>query len=34
MKPSETISVSFHMDYLGFFGFDEASNLFWSGRKF
>ncbi len=28
MKPSETISVSFHMDYLGFFGYEQKSNLF------
>ena len=28
MIPSETISVSFHMDYLGFFGYEQKSNLF------
>ena len=28
MKPNETISVSFHMDYLGFFGYEQKSNLF------
>ncbi len=27
-KPSETISISFHMDYLGFFGYEQKSNLF------
>ena len=27
-KPSETISISFHMDYLGFFGYKQKSNLF------
>ena len=27
-KPSETINVSFSMDYLGFFGYEQKSNLF------
>ena len=26
-KPNETISISFHMDYLGFFGYEQKSNL-------
>ena len=26
-QPSETISLSFHMDYLGFFGYEQKSNL-------
>ena len=26
--PSETISLSFHMDYLGFFGYEQKSNIF------
>ena len=26
-KPSETISISFHMDYLGFFGYEQNSTL-------
>ena len=26
-KPSETISISFHMDYLGFFGYEQKSTL-------
>ena len=26
-QPSETISISFHMDYLGFFGYKQKSNL-------
>ena len=26
-QPSETISISFHMDYLGFFGYEQKSNL-------
>ncbi len=28
MKPSETISISFQMDYLGFFGYEQKTNLF------
>ena len=28
LKPSETISISFYMDYLGFFGYEQSSNLF------
>ena len=28
LQPSETISISFHMDYLGFFGYEQSSNLF------
>ena len=27
-QPSETISISFYMDYLGFFGYEQKSNLF------
>ncbi len=27
-RPSETISISFHMDYLGFFGYEQSNNLF------
>ncbi len=27
-KPSETISISFSMDYLGFFGYEQKSNVF------
>ena len=27
-KPNETISISFHMDYLGFFGYEQKSNVF------
>ena len=27
-KPSETISINFYMDYLGFFGYEQMSNLF------
>ena len=27
-KPNETISISFHMDYLGFFGYEQKSNIF------
>ena len=26
-QPSETVSISFHMDYLGFFGYEQKSNL-------
>ena len=27
-QPNETISISFHMDYLGFFGYEQKSNVF------
>ena len=27
-KPSETINISFSMDYLGFFGYEQKSNVF------
>ncbi len=27
-KPNETISISYYMDYLGFFGYEQKSNLF------
>ena len=27
-KPSETISVNFYMDYLGFFGYEQSTDLF------
>ena len=27
-QPSETISISFYMDYLGFFGYEQKSNVF------
>ena len=27
-KPSETINISLSMDYLGFFGYEQKSNLF------
>ena len=27
-KPSETISINFYMDYLGFFGYEQSTNLF------
>ena len=27
-KPNETISISFYMDYLGFFGYEQKSNVF------
>ncbi len=27
-QPSETVSISFYMDYLGFFGYEQKSNLF------
>ena len=27
-KPNESISISFYMDYLGFFGYEQKSNLF------
>ena len=27
-KPSEIISISFSMDYLGFFGYQQKQNLF------
>ena len=27
-KPNETVSISFHMDYLGFFGYEQSNNLF------
>ena len=27
-KPNETIKISFSMDYLGFFGYEQKSNIF------
>ena len=27
-KPEETISISFYMDYLGFFGYEQSTNVF------
>ena len=27
-KPSETISINFYMDYLGFFGYEQSTDLF------
>tara|TARA_B100000963_G_scaffold200168_1_gene174269 strand:+ start:3288 stop:5426 length:2139 start_codon:yes stop_codon:yes gene_type:complete len=27
-QPNETVSISFHMDYLGFFGYEQKSNVF------
>ena len=27
-QPSETINISFYMDYLGFFGYEQKSNVF------
>ena len=27
-QPSETINISFSMDYLGFFGYEQNSNVF------
>ncbi len=27
-QPSETINISFYMDYLGFFGYEQKSNIF------
>ena len=27
-KPSETINISLSLDYLGFFGYEQKSNLF------
>ena len=30
--PSETISISFYMDYLGFFGYEQKSNVFFEER--
>ena len=32
-KPSETISLSFYMDYLGFFGYEQKTNLFYEESK-
>jgi len=29
-KPEEKISLSYHMDYLGFFGYEQSTNLFFS----
>ena len=29
-KPQETISISFRMDYLGFFGYEQTTDLFFS----
>ena len=29
-KPKETISLNFYMDYLGFFGYEQKSNLFFN----
>ena len=29
-KPSETISLNFYMDYLGFFGYEQKRNLFFN----
>ena len=29
-KPNETISLNFYMDYLGFFGYEQKSNLFFN----
>ena len=31
-KPKETISLSFKMDYLGFFGYEETTNLFFKSQ--
>ena len=29
-KPKETISLSFRMDYLGFFGYEQTTDLFFT----
>ena len=29
-KPEERISLTFRMDYLGFFGYEQTTNLFFS----
>ena len=29
-QPKETVGISFSMDYLGFFGYEESTNLFFA----
>ena len=31
-KPEETISLSFKMDYLGFFGYEESTDIFYTSK--